>query len=190
MNTKKDMTRAVTKIQTLFSHKDFKGEYAYCAIFVLSHGGDSEWISCGINDHFSIKSDILAQLTHNTCPYLKGRPLIGVVRVCRGKNHNIMGKDPESQLATASGTPLMPDVYILHSMPDGFYDSSSASQGSVFIREFCEGVQKQDDIERIVKAINEKEILRLVPDQNGTQYPNVLQTSAGPVQLKKPFRFF
>ena len=196
MSTKDDMARAVAKIQKAFSPAGFQDEYAYCAIFVLSHGtvrDGKEFISCGneSTDHFSMKADILTQLTHDDCPYLRGRPLIGVVRVCRGTNYNVIGTDSEFQLVGASRTPRMPDMYILYSTPEGFYDSSSANKGSLFIREFCEGVQRHDDIEKIAKGINEKECLRLVENpQNGTRNQSVLQTSAGPVQLKKCFKFF
>ena len=190
MTTTGDVDHAVAKLKM---NLEFDKEYAYCAIFVLSHGhNDSghEWISCGRDSQFQLKSTILSKLTLNDCPHMKGRPLIVVVRACRGGRANVTGQTEEFPLAGATASPLLPDSYVLYSMPEGFFDSFSATKGSMFMELFCKGVQEGKDIEQIAKDINKEEILRKVRDPRRGTSGSVLQSEAGPVRLIKKFKFY
>lgn len=193
MSSADDVSRAVEKIKCNFSLERFAGEYAYCSIFVLSHGDSQDKICCAEFDHFFFKANVLDQINHQTCPHLKGRPLLGFVRACRGRNYNIDEPDGRDfHLAGPSFKTLLVESYVLYSTPEGFYDTSSKTTGSEFIKLLCEGIEAGRDVEKIAKNINKEEKLRLVNDssQPRGEWRSVLMTEVCFGRLTKKFKFY
>lgn len=189
MSSKRDVERAVKKIQFNFSKSAFAEEYSYCSVFVLSHGDSHDKISCGDNGStFSFLYDVMNKIDLERCPHLKGRPLFFFVRACRGNNYNSCEGDHRSEminLAGGSWTPLLPESYVLYSTPEGFNDSSSPVEGSKFIELLCQGIAERKDVEEIAKFINCEAALRIVGGRK-----SVLQTESSYGRLTKKFKFY
>ena len=207
MSSMQDVKRTVDKIKTLFSRRRSRQEYAYCAIFVLSHGGickgqsgkacqscggtDSngkEILLCGSKDHFSMKNDILQKLTLKECPDLEHLPVVGVVRACRGNHFN---SKEYVVLANEVNTSHLPAWIILNSTREGFYDVSSKTDGSKFIEVFCKRVKEGDDMETLSRHFNALEITRTVPDPESREGRTfTLEVSVETYGMKKKFKFY
>ena len=87
---------------------------------------------------------------------------------------------------TLDVTPVTPEVIVLYSTPDEFYDTASVTRGSTFIDLLCTYVKEGKDIQEIARMINTVE--------HQTDFTNSethqLVVSSEPVQLKKKFRFY